>query len=87
MTTVRRIFFVTGALFFAAAVAFAGSNVFTGTGRTQAQACVSASNKAVKFVNENSLSWSVHHASPSTSECSCQGNDSDRWVCQVTVSY
>ena len=82
----KKTLFVTAVLF-CVTVAFAGSNVFTGTAATQAKACVSASNQAIKFVNSNSLTFATHNSSPSTSECKCQGDNQTGWECQVSVSY
>jgi hypothetical protein len=67
--------------------AIAGNNVFTGTAASQAKACVSASNKAIAFVNTNAPGFQAHKTSPSTSECKCQGDNQTGWECQVTVSY
>ena len=67
--------------------ASAGSNVFTATGPNEASTCLRAENDANRWVQRNSLQFSLNHQQPSTSDCSCMGNDRDGWACQVTVSY
>lgn len=87
MTKPARLLVAGGALLLAAAVAVAGSNVFTATGRARAATCVAANNKAVHWINQNYVTWQSHRVSPSMSKCDCQGDNTTGWACQVTVSY
>lgn len=67
--------------------AYAGNNVFTATGPTEANTCERAASDAAKWVRNNALQFNLNKQQPSTSDCSCRGNDKDGWACQVTISY
>lgn len=82
----KRLMLVAGGVALSAA-AYAGSNVFTATGPTEAGTCDRAARDASRWVTNNSLQLSLNKQQPSTSDCSCRGNNKDGWACQVTVSY
>jgi hypothetical protein len=77
---------IAAAVMLIASSAYAWEEVETAAGRTEAGTCMSAQRGGSSRILANNPKLQGSGKSFNASECSCDGNDRDGWVCEVQVS-